>query len=370
MRRIYIWQQPDWPSFRWDTALLLAPLGEVRRKQGAFAEAIGRLGFVERREAELEALTTEAADTSKIEGEALDYSSVRSSVARRLGITEAAVLPEDARVSGIVEMTLDATQHYREPLTEPRLFRWHTGLFPIAHGKRPTIRIGAWRTDATGPMRIVSGRVDVPKVHYEAPPAVRVPGEMSQFIDWFSEETRGDGILRSAVAHLWFVTIHPFDDGNGRTARAVADMALAQDDESSQRFFSISRQILKERPKYYEVLERTQTGSLDITEWLLWYLDCYARAIEEARSVLTDVLHAGRFWMAHAQITFSERQRKVLNRFLHEFEGSLTARKWAGIAHTSTDTAARDISDLVSKGVLVRNPGGSKRTSYQFAPFD
>ena len=369
MRRNYIWEQPNWPAFRWDAEALLTALGQARRQQGAFSELVGRLGFAQRQQAQLDAAAAEATDTSRIEGEDLDYQSVRSSVARRLGMPDAAILPEDARAAGVVEMTLDATEHFTEALTTSRLFRWHAGLFPLALGQSRSIRVGAWRTDSTGPMQVVSGRVDAPTVHYEAPPANRVPAEAAKFLEWFNATPTEDGLVRSALAHLWFVTIHPFDDGNGRISRAIADMALARDDQSSQRFFSMSRQILKERHGYYDVLEQTQAASLDVTKWIAWFLACYVRAIDDARIVLVDVLRASRFWIAHADVTFSERQRKVLNRFLHQFDGKLTARKWAALTHTSADTAQRDITDLVEKRVLVRNPGGSKNTSYDLAPF-
>ena len=369
MRRNYIWEQPGWPSFRWDAEALLTILGQARRQQGAFSELVGRLSFAQRQQAQLEATAAEATDTSRIEGEDLDYQSVRSSVARRLGIAEAAVFPEDGRAAGVVEMTLDATEHFAEPLTTSRLFRWHAGLFPMALGQSRSIRAGAWRTDAQGPMQVVSGRVDAPTVHYEAPPASRVPVEIATFLDWYNKTPAEDGLVRSALAHLWFVTIHPFDDGNGRISRAIADMALARDDQSSQRFFSMSRQILKERHGYYDILEQTQAGSLDVTKWVAWFLECYAHAIDDARIVLNDVLRASRFWSTHADVTFSERQRKVLNRFLHHFDGNLTARKWAAITQTSPDTAQRDIADLLEKRLLVRNSGGSKNTSYDLAPF-
>ncbi len=367
MRRIYVWQRDTWPSFSWDAARLLVPVADARREQGGFAQEVAALGFSERLRAELEALAQEVTDTSKIEGENLDYASVRSSVARRLGV-EQAVLPEDVRAAGVVDMMIDATKNFSEPLTEDRVLGWHTGLFPIVDGRRPDVAVGQWRSDAQGPIRVLSGRVDRPNVHFEAPPAQFVPREVSQFLEWFNGARGIEGLLRSAIAHLWFVTIHPFEDGNGRVARAIADMALAQDDEFSQRFFSMSRQILQERKAYYDALQQTQTGDLDITEWLLWYLGCYVRAVCGARAMLSDALRAARFWTVHADIAFSDRQRKVLNRFLHQLEGSLTARKWAGIAHTSQDTAARDLNDLVAKGVLVRNPGGSKNTSYSLAP--
>lgn len=367
-RRNYIWQRDTWPSFSWDASRLLATVADARREQGGFAQQVAALGFSERLRAELEAMAQEVTDTSKIEGENLDYASVRSSVARRLGIEQAAVLPEDVRAAGVVDMMVDATKNCSEPLTEKRVLGWHTGLFPIVHGRRSDVAVGEWRSDAQGPMRVLSGRVDRPNVHFEAPPAQRVPGEVAKFLEWFNEAREIEGLLRSAIAHLWFVTIHPFDDGNGRVARAIADMALAQDDQFSQRFFSMSRQILQERQAYYDALEHAQTGDLDITGWLLWYLGCYVRAVRGARDVLSDALRAARFWTVHAGVTFSERQRKVLSRFLSQFEGNLTARKWAGIAHTSQDTAARDLNDLVVKGVVVRNPGGSKNTSYSLAP--
>lgn len=367
-RRTYIWQHAGWPSFTWDAERLLVPLGNARREQGAFAQQVAALGFSDRLEAELEAVSHEVTGTSKIEGENLDYASVRSSVARRLGMEHAAVLPDDVRAAGVVDMMLDATKSCTEPLTEARLLHWHIGLFPIVNGRRPDVAVGQWRTDAHGPMRVVSGRIDAPNVHFEAPPAQRIPREIAQFLKWFGGSREMDGLLRSAIAHLWFVTLHPFEDGNGRVARAIADMALAQDDESSQRFFSMSWQIFVDRHAYYNVLEHTQIGDLDVTDWLLWYLHCYVQAVRGACAVLTDVLRASRFWAAHAHVTFSDRQRKVLNRFLHHCEGNVTARTWAGITHTSQDTAARDLNDLVAKGVLVRNPGGSKNTSYSLAP--
>lgn len=368
VRKTYIWQRDSWPSFTWDAERLLVPLGDARREQGAFAQQVAALGFSDRLEAELQALSQEVTDTSKIEGENLDYATVRSSVARRLGMEYAAVLPDDVRAAGVVDMMLDATKNCTDALTETRLLHWHTGLFPIVDGRRPDLAVGQWRTDAHGPMQVVSGRVDAPNVHFEAPPAQRIPREIAQFLKWFGGSREMDGLLRSAIAHLWFVTLHPFEDGNGRVARAIADMALAQDDRFSQRFFSMSRQILVERHAYYNVLEHSQTGDLDVTEWLLWYLGCYVQALRGARAVLADVLRAARFWTVHSEVAFSDRQRKVLNRFLHQFEGNLTARKWAGITHTSQDTAARDLNDLVAKGVLVRNSGGSKNTSYSLAP--
>lgn len=367
-RRIYIWERNGWTSFKWDAGRLLAPLGDAQCEQGGFAQQVAALGFSDRLEAELQALAQEVTDTSKIEGENLDYASVRSSAARRLGIEHAAVLPEDVRAVGVVDMMLDATKNCGDPLTEGRLLEWHARVFPIVDGRRPDVAVGQWRADAEGPMHVLSGRVDRPNVHFEAPPAQRVPREIAQFLEWFNGPREIEGLLRSATSHLWFVTIHPFEDGNGRVARAIADMALAQDDHFSQRFFSMSQQILLERNAYYNALERTQTGDLDITEWLLWYLACYVHAVRGARAVLADALRAARFWTVHGKVTFSDRQRKVLNCFLHQFEGNLTARKWAGIAHTSQDTAARDLNDLVTKGVLARNPGGSKNTSYSLAP--
>jgi Fic family protein len=328
-----------------------------------------RLGFDLQREAELRATVEDVVKTSEIEGEILDLASVRSSVARRLGLPDAGTAAPDRRVEGMVEMMLDAMHNHDAPLTAERLYGWHAALFPTGYSGLHRISVGAWRTDSEGPMQVVSGPIGRQKVHYQAPPASQVSAEMERFLAWFSDTPQMDGLLRSAIAHLWFVTIHPFDDGNGRIARAVADLALAQMEGTGQRFYSMSAQIQRERARYYEVLERTQKGTLDITDWLTWFLVCFGRAIEGADSESQSVLRKAEFWRRFAAEPLSGRQKDVLNRYLDGLKGHLTARKWASLAKCSVDTAQRDINDLLARGLLVRNPGGSKRTSYNVAGF-
>lgn len=366
---MYIWQHDAWPRFTWDAATLLAPLAEARHKQGQLLGQMKRLGFELQLEAELRATVDDVIKTSEIEGERLDLESVRSSVARRLGLPEGGADVADRKVEGIVEMMLDAMQKHATPLRPVRLFGWHASLFPTGYSGLTRISVGNWRTDSEGPMQVVSGPIGRRRVHYEAPPASRVPAEMEQFLDWFNDPPQMDGLLRSAIAHLWFVTIHPFDDGNGRIARAVADLALAQMEGTGQRFYSVSAQIQRERKRYYEVLEKTQKGSLDITEWLSWFAVCFGRAMDRTEAEGHSVLSKAEFWRRFAQEPLSARQKTVLNRFLDGFEGHLTARKWATLAKCSIDTAQRDINDLLARGLLVRNPGGSKRTSYNVAGF-
>ena len=327
---------------------------------------MSRVGLAERRATSVESLTDTALETSQIEGEVLSRPAVRSSVARRLGVPIGATHPADAQTEGVVEVTLDATHRRDEPLTADRVYSWHALLFPGRYGERQAT-VGRWRDDRVGPMQVVSGRIDAPTVHFEAPPADRVPLEMHAFLEWFNLRPREDGLIRSALAHLWFVTIHPFDDGNGRIARAIGDMAIAQDEHSNERFYSISRQIRIEKSAYYDILERTQRDGLDVTSWLEWFFGCYRRSIETARHTLGEVLDATKFWDAFGDVEMSARQRRVLNRLLTGFEGALTARKWAAIGKTSTDSALRDISDLLEKNVLLKNPGGSRKTSYRLA---
>ena len=364
---MYIWQRPDWPNFRWDDGRLLEPLGAARFKQGRFLGSMARLGFDLKLETRLEALTEDVVKSSEIEGEILDRGSVRSSIARRLGVPEAAVAPSDRRTEGVVEMMLDATENYAAPLTRERLFAWQAALFPTGYSGLRRVRTGAWRDDASGPMQVISGPVGRERVHYEAPPANRLDAEMQRFLDWFNGRAEPEELLRAGVAHLWFVTIHPFDDGNGRVARAIADQALAQAEESNQRFYSMSSQIRKERSDYYDMLERTQKGDLDVTEWLIWFLSCFSRAIDGAEAAAANVLRKADFWQRYAREAFSTRQKAVLNRFLDGFEGKLTAKKWVALAKVSIPTAQRDINDLVERGILRRNPGGSKNTSYDLA---
>jgi Fic family protein len=364
---MYIWELPDWPRFRWDATALAQPLAEAHLKQGRFLGRMERLGFELRGEAELQAVTEEALKNAEIEGERLNRESVRSSVARRLGVPNGALGPEDRRAEGIVEMTLDAAKNFAVPLTCERLFAWQAALFPTGRSGLHAIAIGGWRDDAHGPMRVVSGATGHQRVHYQAPPAARIAAEMTAFLAWFNEPPKIDGIVAAALAHLWFVTIHPFDDGNGRIARTLAGMALARSENSPDRFYSLSSQIRRERPEYYESLERTQKGDLDVTTRLLWFIACFSSALEAAEQACTGVLRKADFWQRHSLTPLNERQRKVLNRFLGEFEGKLTARKWAALVKCSTATAQRDIKELVDRGVLVRNEGGSKNTSYAIA---
>lgn len=363
----YIWERPDWPDFRWEHARLLEPLATARLRQGRLLGSMARLGFELKLEAQLEALTDDAVKSSEIEGDVLDRGSVRSSIARHLGVPNAAVAPTDRRVEGVVEMTLDATKNHDAPLTVERLHAWQAALFPTGYSGLHRIRTGVWRNDAEGPMQVVSGSLGRQKVHYQAPPAERVEAEMQRFLAWFNKRGEMEGLLRAGLAHLWFLTVHPFEDGNGRVARAIADQALAQAEESGQRFYSMSGQIRKERSDYYDMLERTQKGELDVTAWLIWFLGCFSRAIDAAETTCATVLRKADFWQRHGRGPLTTRQRTVLNRYLDGFEGKLTAKKWAVIGKCSIPTAQRDINDLVERGVLRRNPGGSKNTSYDLA---
>jgi Fic family protein len=361
---MYIWEQPEWPYFTWDDGRLLEPLAAARLKQGRLLGSMARLGFDLKLEAQLEALTEDVIKSSEIEGEVLDRDSVRSSIARRLGLPAAAVAPADRRTEGVVEMMLDATENYEASLTPERLFSWQAAFFPTGYSGLHKVKTGAWRDDSEGPIEVVSGPIGRQRVHYRAPPAEQLDAEMQAFLDWFNRRSEPEGLLRAGLAHLWFVTIHPFEDGNGRVARAIADQALAQSEGSGQRFYSMSSQIRKERPDYYETLERTQKGEIDVTDWLVWFLGCFSRAIDGAGAACTNVLRKADFWQRYAREPFTGRQKTVLNRFLDGFEGKLTARKWAAIGKCSIPTAQRDINELVDRNILRRNPGGSKNTNY------
>ena len=361
---MYIWEQQDWPHLRWDDGRLLEPLAAARLKQGRLLGSMASLGFDLKLEAQLEALTQDVIKSSEIEGEILDRGSVRSSLARRLGLPAAAIAPVDRRTEGVVEMMLDATENHDASLTCERLFGWQAALFPTGYSGMHRIRTGAWRDDAQGPMQVVSGPVGRQRVHYQAPPARQLDAEMLAFLEWFNLRSEPEGLLRAGLAHLWFVTVHPFEDGNGRVARAIADQALARSEDSAQRFYSMSGQIRKEQSDYYDALESAQKGTVDITDWLIWFLDCFSRAIDGARSVCATVLRKAEFWQRYAREPFSRRQKAVLNRFLDGFEGKLTSRKWAAIGTCSIPTAQRDINELIERGILRRNPGGSKNTSY------
>jgi Fic family protein len=364
---MHIWERPEWPGFRWDDAPLLRPLGTARLKQGRLLGSMTRLGFDLKREAQLDVLTEDVVKNSEIEGDILDRRGVRSSIARHLGVSQATVAPTDRRTEGVVQMMLDATQTYAQPLTQTMLLAWQTALFPDADSALHRVQTGGWRTDLKGPMQVVSGPAGRRRVHYEAPPAPRLDTEMRRFLDWFNGKAALEGLLRAGLAHLWFVTIHPFEDGNGRIARAITDRALAQSEGSAERFYSVSSQIRKERSAYYDVLEHTQKGDIDVTEWLIWFLECFSRAIDSSQAVCANVLRKADFWQRYAPEPFSERQKLVLNRYLDGFEGKLTAKKWAAIAGVSVPTAQRDINDLVERAILRRNPGGSKNTSYGLA---
>ncbi len=359
----YIHESNDWPHFEWDQKKLAEQLAAVRNRQGRLTGRMEALGFKLRAEANLQTMTEEVIKSSEIEGEVLNRDQVRSSVARRLGIDIGALTPADRHVEGIVEMMLDATGKYDQPLTPERLFGWHAALFPTGRSGMRKIIVGAWRDDKAGPMQVVSGPIGRECVHYEAPKAAELDKEMNAFIDWFN--TNGiDPVLKAGVAHLWFVTIHPFDDGNGRIARAIADMALARSEKSSQRFYSMSAQIKQEQNTYYDILEATQKADLDITPWLQWFLGCLDRAFDGAETILASVLKKARFWKTHAGESLNDRQRAMIDRLLNGFEGNLTSSKWAQLAKCSQDTALRDIDDLVSRGILTKEAAGGRSTSY------
>ena len=365
---MYIHELRDWPLFHWSMEKLAEPLASVRHRQGRLIGHMEALGFNLQQEAVLQTLTSDVMKSSEIEGEKLNAEQVRSSIARRLGMDIGGLKPADRRVEGVVEMMLDGTRHYKEPLTDERLFAWHGALFPTGRSGMTKIRAGAWREDSTGPMQVVSGPMGREHIHFEAPRAVRLDKEMKAFLDWFALDTGSDPVLKAGLAHLWFVTIHPFDDGNGRIARAIADKALARSEKSSQRFYSMSAQIRQERNAYYGILEETQKGTMDITSWMEWFLGCLGRAIDGAQMTLSTVLAKARFWERSQEIQLNGRQRLIINRLLDGFEGKLTTSKYAQLAKCSQDTAHRDILALVDRGVLVRNPEGGRSTSYSLAP--
>lgn len=364
-RRTYIWQRPDWPQWRFDAAGLAAPLAQVHRAQGHLAGRMAELGLAQRDQATLQALTQEVITTSAIEGEALNLDAVRSSIARRLGVDIGALAPADRHVDGVVDMVLDATQQHTQPLTAERLFGWHAALFPTGYSGRVRIQVGAWRNDAAGPMQVVSGPVGREKVHFEAPPANALPAEIVAFLQWFNAAPAGDALIHAGLAHLWLVTLHPFDDGNGRISRAVGDMALARAEGTAQRFYSLSAQIQRERKQYYDHLEATQRGMLDVTPWLDWFLACLLRAVQGADGLLVTVLDKAQFWQRWAGTPMNARQTQVLNKVLDGMEGKLTNAKWAAIGKCSADTALRDINDLLVLGVLRRLEGGGRSTGYE-----
>jgi Fic family protein len=364
---IYIWEANDWPTWRYDLAALAGPLADVSRAQGQLIGRLADVGLALRGQASLAVLTEDVVKTSEIEGEWLNVDSVRSSIARRLGVEIGALAPVDRHVEGVVDMVLDATAHCEAPVSRERLFGWHAALFPTGYSGLTRIKVGEWRDDAGGPMQVVSGPIGRRRVHFEAPPAERLETEIRRFLDWLNGTSNQPPLIRAGLGHLWFVTLHPFDDGNGRIARAIGDLLLARADGSPQRFYSLSAQIQRERKAYYDILERTQKRSLDVTEWLAWFLDALHRAVDQAQQTLDAVLVKSRFWQRWATTPLNERQVKLLNRLLDGFDGKLTSSKWAAIAKCSPDTALRDITDLLERGVLRKSEAGGRSTSYELS---
>ena len=361
----YIWQASDWPSWRYDLAALVGPLAEVSRAQGLLMGRLADVGMALRDQASLAVLTEDVVKTSEIEGEQLNVESVRSSIARRLGVDIGALAPVDRHVEGVVEMVLDATANRDAPVSRKRLFGWHAALFPTGYSGVSKINVGTWRDDASGLMQVVSGPVGHQRVHFQGPPAERLEAEMNRFLDWVNLAPNEPPLIRAGLGHLWFVTLHPFDDGNGRIARAIGDLLLARADGSPRRFYSLSAQIQRERKAYYDILERTQKGSLDVTAWLAWFLATQHRAVDQAQHTLDAVLIQARFWQHWATTPLNARQVKLLNRLLDGFEGKLTTSKWAAIAKCSADTALRDINELMAHGVLRKSASGGRSTRYE-----
>jgi len=361
----YIHQKNTWPHFTWKNKGLLVTLGKVRNMQGKLTGKMESLGFALRNEAILETLTLDVLKSTEIEGEILNPEQVRSSIARHLGMNISGLVASDRNVDGMVEMMLNATQQYKKRLTSERLFDWHSALFPTGRSGMSKITVGNWRNDSAGPMQVVSGAMGKEKVHFQAPDASNLENEMKAFLNWFNNEDNLDPVIKAGLAHLWFVTIHPFDDGNGRIARALTDMLLARSDGSSQRFYSMSAQIRLERKNYYEILENTQKGNLDVTDWLQWFLSCLMNALNTTDKTLAKVLYKSQFWKKHATTILNERQKRLLNKLLDGFDGKLTSSKWAKIAKCSADTALRDIQDLITKEILRKEPAGGRSTNYE-----
>lgn len=362
---MYIYENSNWPIFEWNSEKLLPLLSFVRNKQGKLIGKMGTLGFELRNEANLEILTQEIIKSTEIEGEFLDKEQVRSSIARRLGLDISGLVYSERHVDGIVDLMIDATRNFDKDLDKERLFSWHSALFPTGQSGIYKIVAGHWRDDSTGPMQVVSGALGKEKFHYQAPPAALIENEMRLFFDWFNLEQKTDLVLKAAIAHLWFVTIHPFEDGNGRISRALSDMLLARSDEQSYRFYSMSTQIRKERNSYYDILEKTQKGGLDITKWIEWFLNSLLQAIENSEKVLEKIIYKHYFWIKNANINLNDRQRTILNRLMDDFQGVLNTTKWAKIAKCSQDTALRDIQDLIEKEILIKSESGGRSTNYQ-----
>jgi len=366
----FIHELAGWPKLTWDGGALYTSLAAVRHQQGILLGRMESLGFEPRTEAGLEVMTDEVVKSAGIEGESLDPGEVRSSIARRLGLDAAGLARPSRNVEGIVEMMLDATGRFDEPLTKQRLCAWHASLFPTGRSGMNEIAVGGWRPAEAGEMRVVSGPIGRERVHFRAPDAGRLEAEMSEFLDWFNRMSSIDAVIKAGVAHLWFVTIHPFEDGNGRIGRAIADMVLARADGTKDRFYSMSSQIAAQRKEYYQELEIAQRSDLNVTRWLGWFLDCLGRAIDASDEALAKVLHKSRLWQKINRHPVNERQRLVINRLLADFQGQLTTSKYAKLARCSADTALRDIRELLGRGVLLHNPGGGRSTSYRLAEPD
>ncbi|WP_316752175.1 Fic family protein [Pedobacter gandavensis] len=361
---MYLHQLKNWPDFTWDTDAILKRLGEVRYRQGRILGLMSAAGFKIQEYAVLETLTLDVTKSSEIEGENLNREQVRSSIARRLGIEIEGAVAAERDVEGVVEMMLDATQGYTNVLTADRLFGWHSALFPTGRSGMHKITVGAWRTGEAGPMQVVSGPIGREKIHYEAPESACLSEEMKVFIDWFNAPSTTDPVLKAAITHLWFVTIHPFDDGNGRMTRALTDMQLSRADGTSQRFYSMSAQILRDKSAYYDILEHTQKGGLDITTWLSWFLDCLLQAMNHSDETLAAVSSRNQFWEKHRETSLNSRQQYMISTLLDDFFGKLSSSKWAKMTKCSSDTALRDIKDLIAKGILSKDNSGSKNTTY------
>lgn len=364
-RKIYIYQQENWPNFFWNINELSNLLAKVRNKQGRLIGKMETLGFELQNEAVLETLTSDILKTNEIEGILLNREEVRSSIARRLGIDIGGLPPINRNIEGIVDMMFDATNNFEKPLTKKRLFDWHYALFPMGRSGMYEIIVGNWRNDSTGPMQVISGAMGKEKVHYQAPPANIIDKEMADFLKWFNNIKDLDLVLKASIAHLWFVTLHPFEDGNGRIARTITDMLLACSDALSQRFYSMSSQIQKERKEYYDILEKTQKGNLDITEWVNWFLNTLLKAIINSEETLALVIKKHKFWNVYGTKIKNDRQKKILNKLLEGFTGNLTTSQWAKITKCSQDTALRDIQDLIVKGILIKSNSGGRSTKYE-----
>jgi Fic family protein len=366
-RKKYIYQHEEWPDFIWDIETLSNLLADVRNTQGRLTGKMEALGFNLQNEAFLETLTADVLKSNEIEGIVLDKQAVRSSVARRLGIDAGGLSPSDRNIEGIVDVMFDATGNFEEPLTKERLFGWHYAMFPMGRSGMYEITVGSWRNYSTGPMRVVSGAMGKEKVHYEAPPAELIDNEMTVFLNWINNKYDIDPVLKAGIAHLWFVTLHPFEDGNGRITRAITDMLLARSDGLPRRFYSMSSQIQKQRKSYYDILEKTQKGKLDITEWINWFLNTLRKAIMNSEDTLASITRKHRFWNTYGTRIKNERQKRLLNKLLEGFTGNLTTSRWAKIAKCSQDTALRDIQDLIDKEILVQSSSGGRSTKYKLA---